>query len=100
MTAQEAIEILHNAAWLGSDADRERTEEAIEVAIKMLDKEIPKKPKLLGRIYPKTWVCPNCGTSVTSSLEYKAGAFGTMEKRVIECRCLICGQVIDTEVKV
>jgi len=36
MTAQEAIEILRNAAWLGSDADRERTEEAIEVALKAL----------------------------------------------------------------
>ena len=100
MTAQEAIEILRNAAWLGSDADRERTEEAIEVALDMLDRQIPKRPKLLERIYPKTWVCPTCGTSVTSSLEYEAGAFGTMEKRVIECRCLYCGQVIDREVKV
>ena len=100
MTAQEAIEILRNAAWLGTDADRERTEEAIEVALDMLDRQMPKKPKLLERIYPKTWVCPNCGMSVTSSLEYEAGAFGTMEKRVIEPRCLRCGQVINTEVKV
>ena len=100
MTAQEAIDILRNAAWLGSDADRERTEEAIEVAIKMLDKEIPKKPKLFERIYPKQWACPNCGYSVTSLHEYQAGAFGTMTKTVIESRCLYCGQVIDREVKV
>ena len=99
MTAQEAINILRNAAWLGSDADRERTEEAIEVALDALDKRIPKKPKLFERIYPKQWACPNCGHSVTSLHEYQAGAF-SMTETVIESRCLYCGQVIDTEVTV
>ena len=37
MTIQEAIKILRNAAWLGSDADRDRTEEAIEVALEALE---------------------------------------------------------------
>lgn len=100
MTAQEAIDILRNAAWLGSDADRERTEEAIEVAIKMLEKEIPKKPKLFERTYPKKWACPNCGHSVSSLNEYQPGAFYTLTNTVIESRCLFCGQVIDREVKI
>lgn len=99
MTAQEAIDILRNAAWLGSDADRERTEEAIEVALDALDKRIPKKPKLFEKTYPKQWACPNCGYSVTSLHEYRVGAFGTMTETVIKSRCLRCGQVIDTEVE-
>ena len=37
MTNKDAITSLRNAAWLGSDADRERTEQAVEMAIEALE---------------------------------------------------------------
>ena len=36
MTNEEAIDILRNAAWLGTDADREQIENAVEMAINAL----------------------------------------------------------------
>lgn len=39
MTIEESISILSNAAWLGTDEDRERTEEAVKVAITALQKD-------------------------------------------------------------
>ena len=39
MTRQEAIYRLNNTAWLGSDEDREATEEAVKLAIKALERE-------------------------------------------------------------
>ena len=39
MTREEAIYELKNAAWLGTDHLRERTEEAVEMAIKALSQE-------------------------------------------------------------
>lgn len=43
MTAKEAIEILKNAAWLGTNTDREQVEEAVHVAIAALEKEVWKE---------------------------------------------------------
>lgn len=37
MTEKEAIYILRNAAWLGSDADRQKVEEAVEVAANAIE---------------------------------------------------------------
>ena len=39
MSREEAIEILKNAAWLGTDKDREQTETAVEMAISALEQE-------------------------------------------------------------
>ena len=39
MTREEAIYELKNAAWLGTDHSRARTEEAVEMAIKALSQE-------------------------------------------------------------
>ena len=36
MTKEEAIYRLKNAAWLGSDEDREATEQAVEMAVEAL----------------------------------------------------------------
>ena len=36
MTREEAIQVLKNTAWLGSNEDREATEEAIDMAIEAL----------------------------------------------------------------
>ena len=39
MTKQEAIKILRNTAWLGTNEDREKTEQAVEVISKALEQE-------------------------------------------------------------
>lgn len=36
ISREEAIYILRNAAWLGSDKDRERTEQAVDIAVRVL----------------------------------------------------------------
>lgn len=37
MSREEAIEILKNAAWLGTNEDREQTEQAVDMAIQALE---------------------------------------------------------------
>ena len=39
MTREEAIDLLRNTAWLGTHEDREKTEEAVEMAISALEQE-------------------------------------------------------------
>ena len=39
MTREQAKDILKNAAWLGTDKDREQTEKAVEMAISALEQE-------------------------------------------------------------
>ena len=39
MTREEAIYLLRNTAWLGTHEDREKTEEAVEMAISALEQE-------------------------------------------------------------
>ena len=39
MNTQEAIKILRNTAWLGTNEDREKTEQAIEVVAEALEHE-------------------------------------------------------------
>ena len=39
MNTQEAIKILRNTAWLGTNEDREKTEQAIEVVAEALERE-------------------------------------------------------------
>lgn len=48
MTKEEAIYRLKNTAWLGTDKDREETEQAVEIAIKSLG-ELPKRRKEVKR---------------------------------------------------
>lgn len=38
MTREEAIYYLKNTAWLGTDEDREKTEEAVNIAVALLQK--------------------------------------------------------------
>ena len=48
MTKEAAIYRLKNTAWLGTDKDREETEQAVEIAIKSLE-ELPKRRKEVKR---------------------------------------------------
>ena len=53
MTEKEAIYILRNAAWLGSDADRQKVEEAVEVVANAIEafnnSEIPNGSDCIDR---------------------------------------------------
>ena len=48
MTNEQAKTVLTNAAWLGTDAERERVERAVKMAIKAFD-ELPKRRKEVKR---------------------------------------------------
>ena len=76
MTKQDAIQYIRNAAWLGSNADRDKVEEAVEMAVEALKKQMPKKAEL---DVEEDLICPVCGSDV----EWKR-------------YCEECGQRIDT----
>ena len=62
----------------------------IEAAIKAIDKQIPKKPKVIDR-----WrMCPRCYEEYGFSYDILIGMRGL---KTGECRCLNCGQVIELE---
>ena len=65
---------------------------AIDEAIKAIDKQIPKKPKVIDR-----WrMCPRC----YEEYGFKYGILiGMRGLKTGECRCLNCGQVIELEVE-
>lgn len=75
MKKQDAIQYIRNAAWLGSNADRDKVEEAVEMAVEALKKQMPKKAEL----DVEDLICPVCGADV----EWKR-------------YCEECGQRIDT----
>ena len=62
----------------------------INAAINALDKQIPKKPKVIDR-----WrMCPRCYEEYGFSYDILIGMRGL---KTGECRCLNCGQVIELE---
>ena len=65
---------------------------AIDEAIKAIDKQIPKKPKVIDR-----WrMCPRCYEEYGFNYDILIGMRGL---KTGECRCLNCGQVIELEVE-
>ena len=65
---------------------------AIDEAIKAVDKQIPKKPKVIDR-----WrMCPRCYEEYGFNYDILIGMRGL---KTGECRCLNCGQVIELEVE-
>lgn len=87
MTNEEAIRILDpdcKEVWQGGDGV-----DACRVAVKALEKQIPKKPDYEGDGYDEngnliydTWICPNCGKHY--EVDYDDYDF-----------CPDCGQAID-----
>ena len=62
----------------------------INFAIKAIDKQIPKKPKVIDR-----WrMCPRCYEEYGFDYDILIGMRGL---KTGECRCLNCGQVIELE---
>ena len=78
MTENEAIEELHKIRPRGGIIPQKRAE-AIDVAIKALEKQIPKKPKERDCIGFNTLACPGC----------------EMALYLYEPYCDNCGQAID-----
>ena len=63
---------------------------AIDEAIKAIDKQIPKKPKVIDH-----WrMCPRCYEEYGFNYDILIGMRGL---KTGECRCLNCGQVIELE---
>ena len=63
---------------------------AIDEAIEAVDKQIPKKPKVIDR-----WrMCPRCYEEYGFNYDILIGMRGL---KTGECRCLNCGQVIELE---
>lgn len=62
MTREEAKQRLLDTAWLGSNEDRDKTEEAVKVLITALEQE-PKVGHWIDGDRTK-WKCSNCGYGV------------------------------------
>jgi hypothetical protein len=69
MTTEEAIYILKNSAFLSTVSEYQEVEEATNLAIKALEKQIPKKFKMKDDYTP---ICPVCGEEVWD-MEYCDG---------------------------
>ena len=66
--------------------------EAIRFAISAIEKQIPKKPKVIDR-----WrMCPRCYEEYGFDYDILIGMRGL---KTGECRCLNCGQVLELDVE-
>ena len=90
MTENEAIKELHGIRPIGGIIPQKRAE-AIDMAIKALEKQIPKKPRktdsyrgVLKRVY--AYVCPTCGNVCLEKY---------MNERQNTMFCWECGQKLD-----
>ena len=78
MTENEAIELIENDLKLHSKNLSSKYKNGLRMAIKALEKQIPKKPEMEKYTKRELYFCPICGTEVT------------------DCAyCLHCGQKID-----
>ena len=77
ITVEEAIEVLRNAAFLGTEEALQKDNDAVEMAIEALEKNIPKKP--FYNSPNETWYCTVCHRAVS----------------VVQKHCEYCGKVID-----
>ena len=95
MTPQEAINFINNEVQIDvrfcTDEDIEKTQEAFNLAISTLEKQMPKKPiaireTLLGKIFSDriiSFTCPNCNHKDLGNNEFR-----------FPC-CEECGQTLD-----
>ena len=76
MTNEEAINVLQNTAWLGTEKDREEVEKAVELAVEALKVQLSKEDSM------KFEVPENCGSCLS------IGQFGNK---------YICGMPVSKE---
>lgn len=93
MTLEEAIGILEKDIHTDppkSAITARKHDKAILMALKALEKQIPKKPIILDvLIVGINWKCPLCGTQVVSDAESR-------DKYCVECGCKFDWSEIDT----
>lgn len=94
MTEQEAINRIRCRIDTASDIAGKGVDgkpyEDMEMAIQALEKQIPKKPKL---IEDKMWTCPVCNNNLLNKwIKYPTEL---MPKSKGFPRCMSCGQAID-----
>ena len=80
MTHEQAIEILRNTAWLGSEDTLSLVEQAIVTV--SVDRNIKKKAEKIRILGGETFICPVCKYLFIGVDNY----------------CRFCGQAIDWEV--
>ena len=83
MTTEEAIYTLKNAAFLGTEEALKKDNDAVEMAIDVMEKQIPKKPKGDYHSVPH-YRCPVCNKSVKTYEDSYKIPF-----------CCWCGQRLD-----
>lgn len=90
MTNEEAIDVLNNTAWLGTDVGI-KVYPAVKMAVEALEKKIPKKPIFDGRISGALyWYCPSCNEVVKAHI-----ADAPILNEYNHDHCGGCGQAID-----
>lgn len=97
MKPSEAIANIEYARkWLGSESDF--LDEALDMAISALEKQIPKKPKHVDKnaSFDGNWkkVCPACGRTLIERITTSEESYPKIYNHTPHC---ICGQAIDWE---
>ena len=95
MTKGEAIANIEYARkWLGSESDF--SDEALDMAIEAIEKQIPKKPKHINKnaSFDGNWkkVCPACGRLLIERITTSEESYPRFYNHTPHC---ICGQAID-----
>ena len=70
MTENEAIELIENDLKLHSKNLSSKYKNGLRMAIKALEKQIPKKPEMEKYTKRELYFCPICGTEVTDCQYY------------------------------
>ena len=97
MTEREAIANIEYARkWMGCESDF--SEEALDMAISALEKQIPKKPRHIDKnaTFDGNWkkVCPACGRVLMERITTQEESYPEIYNHTPHC---ICGQAIDWE---
>ena len=88
MNREEALKKLKTSVVMVLRGSATEFQEALDIAVKALEKQIPKKPNVEGDGYADgvliydTWICPHC--EIRYEIDYDDYAY-----------CPNCGQAID-----
>lgn len=100
MTNEEAIkELKERYLGMSAYADREqfqKANQALDMAIEALEKQIPKKPKRVDKnyVFDGNWkkICPCCGTTLMERITTKDESYPIHYNMTKHCKC---GQALD-----
>lgn len=94
MTYEEAIEILQEERNYAQFP--KYVKEALEIAISVIEKQIPKKPKRINKnsIFDGNWkmICPCCGAMLIECITTETQSYPIQYNMTEHC---MCGQALD-----